>query len=39
LERKKKLLLSRAHCGDVSFFSLVNVICLVDDTPCCIETR
>ncbi len=38
-DRKKNSRLSCDHAGDDSFFSFVNVICFVDDTPCCSETR
>jgi hypothetical protein len=38
-ERKTKKLPSCAQCGDVSFFSFVNVICFVDATPCWSDTR
>jgi hypothetical protein len=38
LERKKKARPSRDQRGEVSFFSFVNVICRVEDTPCLIDT-
>jgi hypothetical protein len=38
-DRKTKKLPSCDQRGEVSFFSLVNVICFVDATPCCSDTR
>ena len=38
-DRKTKNFPSRDQRGDVSFLSLVNVICLVDASPSLIETR
>jgi hypothetical protein len=38
LDRNAKKLPSFAQRGDVSFFSLLNVSCRVDGTPCVIDT-